>query len=110
MNTWHYHADPPRTLAERLRQLNDNLKALGERLKSSIASVIGSTIADAVKDAVSKLLSAEEAQPLDYRYDRPAPSRWDDRIGVGQKPGQFVGQNVGLVPPEHGFATSSLPL
>jgi hypothetical protein len=42
-------ADPPRTLAERLRQLNDNLKALGERLKSSIASVIGSTIAEAVK-------------------------------------------------------------
>jgi hypothetical protein len=31
-------------------------------------------------------------------------------IGVGQKPGHFVGQNVGLVPPEHGFATSSLPL
>jgi YD repeat-containing protein len=33
-----------------------------------------------------------------------------NRIGVGQKPGHFVGQNVGLVPPEHGFATSSLPL
>ena len=46
----HAHADPPHTLADRLRQLNDNLQRLGQRLKSSIASLIGTTIADPYVD------------------------------------------------------------
>ena len=51
--------DPPRTLTERLTRLNDDLRALGERLKASIAGVVGEAIADAVRDSVRHLLGKE---------------------------------------------------
>jgi hypothetical protein len=57
-------ADPPRTLAERLSRLNDNLQALGERLKTSIASLVGDAIGDAVRAAVRNLLGNKEAPAL----------------------------------------------
>src|ERR1700676_1220363 len=61
---------PPRPLAERLRQLNDNLQALGERLKASIASIVGETISETVGDAVRRLLGAKELPPEDHYCDR----------------------------------------
>ena len=53
----HAHADPPRALVDRLRQLNDNLQALGERLKHSIASVIG-TLFWTFGDLIAKAFGA----------------------------------------------------
>jgi hypothetical protein len=74
-------ADPPRTLAERLSRLNDNLQALGERLKTSIASLVGDAIAEAVRDAVRKLLGTREAPGVNtFRDDR------DDRDSDAQDP------------------------
>jgi hypothetical protein len=71
-----------------LIQLNENLQALGERLKNSIASVIGTTIAEAVRDAIRRLLGL--AQPgviippyrpwhddRDSRWDRDGQRGWD---------------------------------
>lgn len=75
---------PPRTLAERLARLNDNLQALGERLKASIAGVVGDAIAEAVRDAVRGLLGGKGAPPdpfrdaRDYR-DRHGPAHDRDR-------------------------------
>jgi hypothetical protein len=80
MHTYHAHADPPQTITQRLDRLKESLQALGSRLKTSIATVIGSTIADAIRDAVKRLLGVEEEPALEddgYRYN--APSRWDDR-------------------------------
>jgi hypothetical protein len=86
MNYPHAHADPPRTLSDRLRQLNENLQALGERLKNSIATVIGTTIAEAVKDAIRRLLGLGPPVTIipPYRSDPwydDRNSRWE-RDGV----------------------------
>jgi hypothetical protein len=65
MTPWHAHADPPRTLGERLEQLNDNLQSLAQRLKDAIASAISSTIAATVRDLVRSLLGIQEDQRSD---------------------------------------------
>jgi hypothetical protein len=71
MNSFTGGADPPRTLAERLSRLNDNLQSLGERLKTSIASLVGDAIAEAVRDAVRRLLGSKEAPAVNtFRDDR----------------------------------------
>src|SRR4051812_8008385 len=72
---------PPRTLAQRLERLNDNLQTLGERLKASIAGLLGDTIADAARDAVRGLLGGEESPPDPYRddSDHHARGRYRDR-------------------------------
>jgi hypothetical protein len=63
--------DPPRTLVERLSRLNDSLQALGERLKTSIASLVGDAIGDAVRAAVRNLLGNKEAPAIaGFRDDR----------------------------------------
>jgi hypothetical protein len=62
-------ADPPRTLAERLSRLNDNLQALGERLKTSIAALVGDAIGDAVRAAVRNLLGNRETPALTSIHD-----------------------------------------
>src|SRR4051812_39617223 len=83
MNHHYGSPDPPRTLAERLTRLNDNLQSLGERLKASIAGLLGDTIADAARDAVRGLLGGKEAPSdpyparRDYR-DRHAPEYYSD--------------------------------
>jgi hypothetical protein len=81
MNYHHSSPDPPRTLAERLAQLNDNLQSLGERLKASIAGLLGDTIADAVRDSVRVLLGSKEAPPTSYRDQRDyhSPDYYRDR-------------------------------
>jgi hypothetical protein len=77
--------DPPRTLAERLTRLNDNLQILGEKLKTSIAGVVGDAIAEAVRDSVRGLLGHKESLPdaysdhREYR-DHHAPSSDRDRV------------------------------
>jgi hypothetical protein len=92
VNTYPTHAAPPRSLAERLERLNGGLKELAERLKQSIASLVGSAIAEAVRDAVHALLGGED-RPVSPRYqnfpsqrppgqdyrgrwDEPAEQRW----------------------------------
>jgi hypothetical protein len=71
MTSYSGGADPPRTLAERLSRLNDSLQALGERLKTSIASLVGDAIGDAVRAAVRNLLGNREAPALaSFRDDR----------------------------------------
>ena len=65
--------DPPRTLSERLSRLTDNLQALGDRLKASVAGVVGDAVTDAVRDSVRKLLGGKAS----YR-DQPAPDHYRD--------------------------------
>ena len=80
MNPYYGSPDPPRTLAERLSRLNDNLQTLGERLKASIAGLLGDAIADAVRDSVRGLLGGEAAPPDPYRNrrDHHAPDHYRD--------------------------------
>lgn len=83
----HHHfgsPDPPRTLAERLARLNDNLQTLGERLKASIAGVVGDAIAEAVRDAVRGLLGGKETPTDPFRdareyRDHHGPAHYRDR-------------------------------
>jgi hypothetical protein len=80
MNHPYGSPDPPRTLADRLERLNDNLRTLGERLKASIAGVVGDAIADAVRDAVRGLLGSKETPADSYRdhRDHRAPTYYHD--------------------------------
>ena len=75
MNHPYGSPDPPRTLADRLERLNDNLRTLGERLKASIAGVVGDAIADAARDAVRGLLGSKEAPADPYRDHRDHHAR-----------------------------------
>jgi hypothetical protein len=79
MNHHYGSPDPPRTLAERLERLNANLQTLGERLKSSIAAVVGDAIADTVRDAVRSLLGGKEA-PADPYRDHRDPAHYRDEV------------------------------
>jgi hypothetical protein len=73
--------DPPRTLSERLSRLNDNLQSLGERLKASIAALVGDTVADAVRDALRGLLGGceESPDPCRERRDRHGRDYYEGR-------------------------------
>ena len=81
MNHSYGSPDPPRTLTERLARLNDNLQSLGERLKASIAGLLGDAFADAVRDSVRGLLGGKEAPPTPYRdrRDQHAPGYYGER-------------------------------
>jgi hypothetical protein len=79
MNGYPAPTGPPRTLVERLAQLNDSLQALGEKLKSTIASLIGSAIAEAIRDVVRSLLGSEQDSP-----PRHFPDRLDGWDNTGQ--------------------------
>jgi hypothetical protein len=66
----------PLTLAQRLARLNDNLQALGEKLKSAIASLIGGAIAEAIRDVIRSLLGGEQdSQPRPFSNHLDG---WDD--------------------------------
>jgi hypothetical protein len=56
MHSYHAHADPPRTLADRLHGLDDNLQALAARLKDAIASAVSSALGQAICNAIRRLL------------------------------------------------------
>src|SRR5262245_209350 len=86
---------PPRTLAERLDRLNDNLQSLHGRLHEAIASAVGSAVADAVRDAVRGLLGgnhAPEPEPVaeyphdHYRDPDRADHGWGDSGGLWPAP------------------------
>jgi hypothetical protein len=107
MDSWHSPVCPPPTLAQRLQHLKADLHGLGERLKTSIASVIGQAIADAVRDAVRWLLGGQEepkapnpGSPYD-RWDDPDERLWGqqgeerDRL---QDDGSLVPRSEGTAP------------
>jgi hypothetical protein len=84
MNHYHGSPDPPRTLTQRLAKLNDNLQTLGDRLKASIAGLVGDAFADAIRDSVRGLLGGKEAPADPYRDQRDyrdphAPDYYRDR-------------------------------
>jgi hypothetical protein len=76
MNDYPAPTGPPLTLSQRLQHLKADLQGLGERLKHSIASVIGKAIADAVRDAVRWLLGGQEEPTAHYPGNLHDP--WDD--------------------------------
>jgi hypothetical protein len=81
MTGFQSHADPPRTLGERLEQLNDHLRSLGVRLKEAIANAVSSAAGDAIRDAVRGILGKQEAADAEYSYSRPpeaASGPWND--------------------------------
>jgi hypothetical protein len=80
MNYHDSSPDPPRTLAQRLSRLNDNLQDLGERLKASIAGLLGDAIAEAVRDSVRGLLGGREAlrDPYSERRDHHARDNYGE--------------------------------
>jgi hypothetical protein len=61
--------DPPRTLVERLSRLKDDLQFLGDRLKASIASLVGDAVAETARDSIRKLLGGKETPPVDRFHD-----------------------------------------
>jgi hypothetical protein len=75
MNYYNSSPGPPRTLADRLSRLNDSLQSLGERLKASIAGLLGDTISDAVRDSVRGLLGGREESHDPYRDRRDHHAR-----------------------------------
>ena len=76
-------AGPPRTLAERLEQLNDTLKGLAGRLKEAIASAVSNAVAEAIQDGVRNLLGARTSPQLDHRFDQkhePEFGHWNEPV------------------------------
>jgi hypothetical protein len=75
---------PPCTLADRLRALNDSLKALAIRLKDAIASAVSSAIGQVVRDLIRRLLGehelSEQPRPFDRRFDLQARERSTERF------------------------------
>src|SRR5262245_25862343 len=60
--------DPPVTLADRLRLLNDSLQALAIRLKDAIASAVSQSVKETVQDAVRSLLGVDAEQAPHQQY------------------------------------------
>ena len=81
MYPYRSNADPPQSLANRLRSLNDSLQGLAARLKDTIAEAVGSTISQAIRDFVRRLLgnqnrrSQEETDSYRRFHDSPDRSR-----------------------------------
>jgi hypothetical protein len=72
MHNPHAHADPPRTFADRLRSLNDNLQALASRLKDAIATAVSTALGQAIRDAIRRLLG--DVIRTSDPYERQGPS------------------------------------
>ncbi len=104
MNYHNSSPDPPRTLSERMERLSDNLQALGDRLKASVATVLGDTIADAVRDSVRGLLGGKESPPTprreyrEYRddYRDGADDPWGDQDRRWQDEEEFRPAREGI--------------
>src|SRR5689334_25092608 len=70
-----------RSLAERLERLGDALDALRERLRESVATVLGQTVNAAVHDALRVLLSARletEPTPRSSWRTQSSAGMWDE--------------------------------
>jgi hypothetical protein len=72
MSVYRSHADPPISLADRVRQLNENLATLAVRLKDAIAEIISKAVAQAVHDGVNGLLGNSD---LTHRHSGPGLNR-----------------------------------
>lgn len=87
---------PPRSLAERLEQLNDTLQSLGDQLKEAIAAAIGTTVAQAVRDAIRGLLGESAGSsgypPRSWQDDPP----WHERSWQEWEPDRWSEQNAQL--------------
>src|SRR5579872_6957651 len=73
-----------RFLMDRLEKLHDALQNLGQRLRASIAQIIGTQIGDAVQEAIEGLL---HTQPIERYPDRRLQGeRWPDHHGYPYGP------------------------
>src|ERR1700733_10628358 len=83
------HTGPPRTLADRLRELNESLRSLAVRQKDAIARAVGSMASDAVRDAVRCLLGDKHGRsedPDSFRggFERQGRNSFADSDGSGR--------------------------
>jgi hypothetical protein len=73
----HFLSRPVRRfLMDHLERLHESLELLGQRLRGSIAQLVGTQVGDAVRDAVEGLLSCRP-MPVPERW-RPEERRWHD--------------------------------
>jgi hypothetical protein len=73
-----------RFILDRLERLQETLQNLGQRLRASIAQIIGTQIGDAIQEAMESLL---HAQPIDrYPERRQYAERRPDERGYGYEP------------------------
>jgi hypothetical protein len=76
MNLPYSHADPLRTVQQRLEWLNGTLELLSDQLKGDVAKAISLAVADAVRDGLNSLFGRKGC-PGPYRRYRDSDS--DDR-------------------------------
>ena len=69
-----------RFLLDRIERLRLAIESLGERLRQSIAQIVGSQIGEAIREALNSLLHSpsNQSQPRDPRYRSP---NFDPREG-----------------------------
>jgi hypothetical protein len=83
MHSYHAYADPPPTLADRLRRLNDNLQSLAIRLKEAIATAVSSTIGEVVRDLLRRFLGdqdTKEGHSYTGQFDSQPRDRYRSRF------------------------------
>jgi len=76
----HAHADPPRTLTQRIERLNDTLDNLRNQLKDEIARAVSMAVAEAIRDGIRAMLG-RNANTLEYRPTRETYTedrRWNE--------------------------------
>jgi hypothetical protein len=81
MNGFQPHLDPPRSLAERLELLNDNLHSLSGRLKDAVANAFSTAVGEAVHDVVRHLLGTNEPPAREqscYHQATPDSGLWQN--------------------------------
>jgi hypothetical protein len=77
MTGFHAHADPPRTLGERLEQLNDNLHNLSLRLKDAIAAAVSTAVGEAIRDGIRNMLGRNNSPARD-EFPQHESDLWND--------------------------------
>src|SRR2546423_1580426 len=72
----------PRFLLDRLDRLQETLQTIGQRLRDSIAQVVGTQVGEAVRDALEGVLHGRQPQDraLDHHSYRPDPYRERDHL------------------------------
>src|SRR5262245_26597657 len=81
----------PRFLLDRLDRLQEALQTLGQRLRESIAQVVGTQVGEAVRDALEGVLHGRQPQDrtLDHHRYRPDHYRDHDRLYDGPEENGF---------------------
>ena len=78
MNHQYGSPDPPRTLSERMHQLNESLQAMAVRLKDAIAGAVSNMIGQAIGDVIRQLLGDQEPDRFGGWHDRDDNGWYDD--------------------------------